>query len=128
MAFARNIYRKLGGLDLTLSATWGAAEEIRGRFADPLAIGREAELIGVMQKAMIPYTPKFSLDVVNIPAIIHIGVKAAGGSHTLERIKDACFEAGYQASSGVVAEYLFEIIGPAPQEKIDDEKAPRPGE
>jgi hypothetical protein len=128
MAFSRNLHVTLGGLDLALAATFGAAEEIKARVADPIAIGREAEVIRKMIDAGIPYQPRFSFDVENIPTIIYIGAKASGGKATLAEVKEAAFAAGYEEAANVAARYLGLILGPAPEESLDGGKDAPPGE
>jgi hypothetical protein len=128
MAFARNLHVTLGGLDLTLAATFGAAEEIKARVADPIAIGREAEVIRKMIDAGIPYQARFSFDVENIPTIIHIGAKAGGSKASLAEVKDAAFAVGYEVAANIAAQYLGLILGPEPEEKLDAGKGGAPGE
>jgi hypothetical protein len=97
---------EFGGLRLELAATFGAGREISDKVADLLAIHREAVVEGMFLQNNMPYQPKFSLTMKNVPMILHIGVKAAGGKTTMAEIENAMFEAGLHVGKEVALRYL----------------------
>ena len=70
----RDIVVKIGGADVSLRGTFGAAEEVMRHIGDPIALIKENHLAS----AIPAYRPKLSLTVANIPVVLWIGAKAAG--------------------------------------------------
>lgn len=116
----REYKAELAGQKLTLGATFKASMDIAEQIGDPLMIAREAALESMMMSQGINYQPRWMFNVRNVPELIHIGVKAAGGKKSLEAIQELVFEAGFVAARDVATEYLALIVGPQPEEKLDE--------
>ena len=76
----RDIVVKIGGADVSLRGTFGAAEEVMRHIGDPIALIKENHLAS----AIPAYQPKLSLTVANIPVVLWIGAKAAGDKRSLD--------------------------------------------
>ena len=111
---ARELQLTIAGQELALKATFAASVEIAEKVGDPLLITREAGLESLLLSKHIPYDPKWRFTIKNVPVIIWIGVKAAGGTQTLEQIQDLCFDEGFIGAKELAADYLATIVGPAP--------------
>lgn len=129
MIFQRELIADLAGHRLSLVASWRASEEIANRVADPIFIQREAALVQMNAEIGLPYQPRFAFSVSNVAEIIWIGAKAGGDKISLDEVKDAVFEGGYDAATRIASEYLELILGPKPTVEFEaSEKAPQPGE
>jgi len=115
---------ELAGRELKLAANFKASVELAEKVGDPLMISREAFLEAMMVSNNLPYEPKWSFTIHNVPHIIHIGLKAAGDKTTLEEVQELVFEAGFFKGREVAEGYLALIVGPTPEEVGEqDEKA-----
>lgn len=112
----RELVTELAGQQLTLRATFGAAQEVADKIADPLAIAREAGVEAMMMGRGLVYEPRWKFTIKNVPHIIHIGLKAAGDSRSLADVEELAFEAGFIVARDLAIEYLLLISGPKPEE------------
>ena len=126
----RTMTIETGGETYELAATFKASLEIADKVADPLTIAREAALEAAMLKVRIPYQPKFTFTVRNVPVILHAGLKAAGSELKLADIEELVFEAGFVTSRLWAADYLALIVEPKPhkpevepEDEVDDDQA-----
>jgi hypothetical protein len=110
--FQRFCRVNLAGEDVQLSATFAEAEAIKDRIGDPIAIAREAALESMMGASGQVYEPRWRFTVLNVPEILHIGMRAAGDPRSLADVKDLVFGAGYIAAKTAAVEYLGLLIGP----------------
>lgn len=114
---------ELAGRSLQLAATFKASIQIAEKVADPLWIAREASIEAMMlERGLASYEPKFRFTVENVPLVLHIGLKAAGSSMSLEEVQEIVFDAGFGASRDAALEYLGLIVGPKPEEDLSGEK------
>lgn len=102
----REMTVSLAGQELELAATFKSSMEIAKKVGDPLFIASEAALEAQLVGAGIPYSPKWRPTIENIPVILHIGQKAAGGSMTLEEVQDLVFKAGFIEARDQAFSYL----------------------
>lgn len=113
------------GVEYTLAATFGASMEIADKIADPLYIAREA----AVEAAIGPgYQPKFRFTTANVPQILHIGIKAAGGSQSLKDVQSMVFDMGLREAMELASRYIAMIITPKSEQVIEGEKDAAPGE
>lgn len=124
----RELTVSLGGEDVTLAATFKASVEIADKIADPLVIAREASLEAMLGQAGQIYEPKWRFTVQNVPAIIHIGTKAAGDKRTLAEIQELVFAAGFIEARAVALDYLALIVTPRSEEAEPSKAGGAPGE
>ena len=117
---------ELGDESVRLVANFQASIQIAKEIYDPLEIMRIASLEQLFQTRGIPYTPPWKFDVENIPQMIYIGYKAAGGTKPLEHIQNLCFDAGFIESSAVAITYLTTIVGPTSEEEMPKAKDEEP--
>lgn len=118
----------IGGLDLELALTFGAAREIAQKVGDPLAIAREASLEAMMAQSGIAHTPKWVPTIENVPLLIWIGAKHSTPDIKLERVQEAVFEHGFLEAKMAALNYLAAIVTPSAREKMDGGKASDAGE
>ncbi len=111
----REINASLGGRDITLRATFAAATEIAQMVADPIAFAREANIAA----AMPGYVPKVTFTVANLPILIWIGMKAAGGVDTLQQVQAMVFDAGFPQAMSIADGYLALIVAPKSERPAD---------
>ena len=109
----------LGGLDLELAFTFGAAREISQKVGDPLGIAREAAMEAMMTNAGMAYTPKWVPTVDNVPMMLWIGAKHGGSDVKLERVQEAVFEHGFIEAKQIALDYLAGIVTPSAREKVE---------
>lgn len=112
----RDMTVSLGGVELTLAATFKASVEIAEKIADPLAIAREAALEAMFAQGLQAYDPKWRFTVLNVPQIIHIGAKTAGDKRTLAEIQELVFAEGFPSAKAIALEYLALIVTPKAEE------------
>lgn len=124
----RSMTAELAGRHIDLAATFGAAREMSQKVGDPIAIAREAQLEAAMGAAGMVYHPKWVFTVENVPAVLHIGAKAAGSKMTLAEMQDVVMEAGFLEAKAVALEYIALIITPKAQEQVESDKEAKPGE
>lgn len=125
----REFETTLGGEAVTLQANFEASEEIARKVGDPLLIAREAHLEALLTRpGMPPYDPKFKFTVTNVPALWHIGMKAAGDKRALKDVQDLVFAEGFISARDKVTEYLALIIGPRSEEITEAKGTSEPGE
>lgn len=113
----------LAGREIRLAATFGAADEIAKRIADPLLIAREAAVEAGFAAARISYEPKWRPDVQTVPMILHIGAKAAGETLSLKEMQDLAFEHGLIEAMALAIDYIAMIVTPQ-----SDQVEPKKGE
>lgn len=118
----REIDITLGGETVTLAATFGAAQEVAKKVADPLHIAREANLEAVMISRGLPYQPRFTLTVENVPLLLHIGMSHAGDKRKLPDVQEMVFDAGFIQAKDAAIEYIALIVLPK-SEEIKGEKS-----
>jgi len=119
----------LGGKPVTLAATFKASQEIAQKIADPLVIGREAHLEALLTRpGFPPYDPKFKFTVSNVPLLLHIGLKAAGSSLTLEQVQELVFDDGFISAKEKATDYLALIIAPRSEEVVESSGGEGSGE
>lgn len=112
----RKLKASLGGHELELAITFGAAAELHEKVGDPLAIAREAQVEAMMTQAGQIYHPRWQFTVKNVPVILHEGIKAAGGSMSLEKVQEAVAEAGFMEAKAIALDYVAAIVTPKSQE------------
>lgn len=117
----REIEITLGGETVTLAATFGAAQEVAKKVADPLHIAREANLEAVMISRGLPYQPRFTLTVENVPLLLYIGMSHAGDKRKLSEVQEMVFNAGFIQAKDAAIEYIALIVLPK-SEEIKGEK------
>lgn len=122
----RKLKATLDGHELELGATFGAAADLHEKVGDPLAIAREAQIEAMLINTGQVYHPKWQFTVKNVPAILHIGIKAAGGSMSLEKVQEIVAEAGFLEAKAVALDYIAMIVTPKSQETMEGE--PQSGE
>ena len=123
-----SINTTIGGLDLELALTFGAAREIAQKVADPLAIAREAALESMMAQAGIVHVPKWVPTIENVPMLLWIGAKHVNADIKLERVQEAVFDHGFLEAKMAALNYLAAIVTPSAREKMDGGKASETGE
>ena len=111
----------VGGLELELALSFGAAREISQKVGDPLAIAREAALEDMMLRAGLAHQPKWVPTVENVPMILWIGAKHGGSDIKLERVQEAVFDHGFLEAKIVALDYLAGIVTPSARERLDGE-------
>lgn len=117
----RKLKANLGGHEIELAITFGAAAEIHEKVGDPLAIAREAQVEAMMVQGGQIYHPRWQFTVKNVPVILHEGIKAAGGTMSLEKVQEAAAEAGFMEAKAIALDYVAAIVTPKSQE-IDESK------
>lgn len=120
----RELTATLGGEDITLAATFAAAQEISEKVTDPLVIAREAALEDMLGRVGQIHNPRWTFTVTNVPMILHIGMKAAGDKRTLAQVQEIVFDAGFLESKTVALEYLTIIVTPKSEEITEKGDAP----
>lgn len=119
----------LGGEAVTLAVTWGASDEIAKKVADPLLIWREAKVEALaLNTGALSHQPKFRFTASNVAQIIHIGIKAAGGTMTLADVQAKMMEDGLGKSQVTAEEYLSLFIAARSEEVTDTEAKGASGE
>lgn len=124
----REMTAALGAVELPLAATFKASVEVSEKVADPLLISREAMIEGMMISGGMAYQPKFAFTVSNVPVLLHIGHKAAGGKMTLEQVQEAVFEAGFISAMDQAAQYIRLLVEPHSDEIEPKDTDAAPGE
>ena len=124
----RKMVADFGGLRFEMAAHFGAAREISEKVADPLIIHREAVVEGMFLKNNIPYQPKFTMTLKNVPVILMIGAKAAGEKISMADIENAMFEAGLHVGKEVALQYLTMFFIKGDEELDSGEGKEQPGE
>ena len=123
----RTMEINLGGKDIELSLSFGAANEIAKRVADPLLIWRESQQEHQFLKMGITgYDPKFKFDLQSVCAIIHIGMKHVDKAIELSSVQEMVFDGGLLNSQTAATEYLVELLGAGPEEVVETEKGDAP--
>lgn len=117
----RKLKASLGGHELELAVTFGAAAEIHEKVGDPLAIAREAQIEGMMTNAGQIYHPRWQFTVKNVPVILYEGIRAAGGSMSLEKVQEIVADAGFMEAKAVALDFVAAIVTPKSQE-LDADK------
>lgn len=117
----RKLKATLGGHEIELAVTFAAAAEIHEKVGDPLAIAREAQVEAMMVQAGQIYHPRWQFTVKNVPIILHEGIKAAGGTMSLEKVQEATAEAGFMEAKAIALDFVAAIVTPKSQE-IDADK------
>ena len=112
---------------LELTANFKASIEIAKEVCDPLLIAREAALEAMMISKSFPYNPRWTFTVENVPQLLHIGLKASGSKMTLEKVQELVFEVGFAAARDHAIEYLALIVGPKPEEIVEDSAGEKSG-
>ncbi len=110
----------LGGEELELVANFAASIKIAKEIGDPLMIAREAALEAMMISKSFPYNPRWAFSVENVPQLLHIGLKANGSKLSLKKVQELVFDEGFASSRDHAIEYLSLIVGPAPEEEVED--------
>ncbi len=110
----------LAGETLELTANFKASMEIAKEVGDPLMIAREVALEAMMMAKSFPHNPRWLFTVENVPQILYVGLKANGSAMKLERLQELVFEEGFASSRDHAIEYLSLIVGPAPEETVED--------
>jgi hypothetical protein len=123
----RTVIIALGDQTFDLGVTFGAATDIAKRVADPLMMAREAQVEAGMAAAGLNYQPKWVPTVDNVPVILHIGMKAAGGDMTLAQVQELCADAGFMEARDQAMNYVAAIVTPKAQEKVEGEAKGDPG-
>lgn len=125
----REFETTLGGKSVTLAANFKASQEIARKIGDPLIIGREAHLEALLTRpGFPPYDPKFKFTTENVPALLHIGLRAGGEKYTLEEVQELVFDEGFVTAKDKAIEYLALIISPRSEEFAEGDKGDAPGE
>lgn len=119
----REMTATLAGEDVELAATFKSSMEIAKKVADPLFISSEAGLETYFVSAGIPYQPKWRPTIENVPLILHIGQKAAGGSRTIEDMQDLVFRAGFIEARDQAFAYIAMMTTTKSAEVTEDSEA-----
>jgi hypothetical protein len=112
----RKLKASLGGHELELAATFGAAADLSEQVGDPLAIAREAQLEAMLSGVGQVYHPKWQFTVKNVPTILYIGLKAAGRDMSLEKVQEMVVENGFLEAKTIALDYIAMIVTPKSQE------------
>jgi len=115
----RGFTASIGGRDIEIAATFGAAREISEKVADPIAIVREATL--EEQIGAHIYKARFAFTVKNIPVILLAGARAAGSKMTLDEMQEACFNEGFLECKPHAFNLILMLTTPKTDEKPDAE-------
>lgn len=124
----RKLKASLGGHELELAATFGAASDLSEQVGDPLAIAREAQIEAMLSGVGQVYHPKWQFTVKNVPTILHIGIKAAGRDMTLEKVQEMVVENGFLEAKTIALDYIAMIVTPKSQELDDEDSGASSGE
>lgn len=124
----RKLTATLGDEQLELAATFGAAADLHEKVGDPLAIAREAQIEAMLSGMGQVYHPKWAFNVKNVPLILHIGIKAAGGKMGLDKVQELVADAGFLEAKSVALDYIAMIVTPKSQEAIEGDGDTKPGE
>lgn len=117
----RRMTATLAGEDVTLAATFEAASEIMDKVADPLAIARDAAAEHTFAAAGMVYDAKFKWTVKNIPAVIQIGMKAAGDKRDLKAVQQMVFQNGLIESAAIAVQFVTMLVTPQSEEAGESE-------
>ena len=109
----REMNTALGSKELRLVANFRASMQIAEQIADPL-IAKEVAIDAMMQQAGMPYKPRFSFDIKNLPKLLHIAARAGDEKLSLEDVQELVFEAGFFEAQTVAIQYMELIVGPGP--------------
>lgn len=120
----REMTIEIGGRERTLAATFGASIQLADRVADPLMIAREAAVEAQMAHRGLTYDPKWKPTVSNVPAIIHIGLAAAGDDAKIEDVREWVFDIGFVEASAMAIDYVGLIVTPQPASLPEGEGEP----
>ncbi len=112
----RRLTATLAGEEVTLAATFEASVEISDKVHDPLAIARDAATEQAMAAAGMVYDARFKWNVKNLPAVLHIGMKAAGDKRDLKAVQELVFAHGLVESMSVAIQYITLIVTPQSEE------------
>lgn len=112
----RKMKASLGGHELELAATFGAASDLSEQVGDPLAIAREAQIEAMLTSVGQVYHPKWQFTVRNVPTILYIGIKAAGRDMSLEKVQEIVVENGFLEAKAIALDYIAMIVTPKSQE------------
>lgn len=115
----RSMTATLGGEEIKLVASFGAASEIASKIGDPLMIVREITVSSEMAKSGIGYTSKWQFGVKNLPVMLHIGMRAAGDKRGLAEVQDMVFGAGFIEAQSVCIDYLMLLVTPQNEEQME---------
>lgn len=121
----RKLKASLGGHELELAATFGAAADLSEQVGDPLAIAREAQIEAMLSGVGQVYHPKWQFTVKNVPTILYIGLKAAGRDMPLEKVQEMVVENGFMEAKTIALDYIALIVTPKSQE-LDREDGDAP--
>lgn len=102
----REITVTLAGEEIELAATFKASMEVAKKVGDPLFIASEVALEAQLVGAGMPYNTKWRATIENVPLVLHIGQKAAGGDRSLEDMQNLVFENGFLESREAAFRYL----------------------
>lgn len=121
----RTLETTLNGKDVTLAATFSAGMDIASKVADPLFIMNEARLEAMAHKVgLYSHQPKFRFTMENVPQILHIGIKAAGGAMSLEDVQNAVFAEGVLEAQAKAETYLLMLVMPQSEEATKTKAEP----
>lgn len=124
----RKLTATLGDEQLELAATFGAASDLHDRVGDPLAIAREAQIEAMLAATGQVYHPKWQFSIKNVPLILHIGIKAAGGKMSLDKVQELVADAGFLEAKAIALDFIALIVTPKSQEAIEASEEPQTGE
>jgi hypothetical protein len=110
----------IGGLDLELALTFGAARELSQKVGDIIGIVNEARLEAMMSAAGLVHQPKWVPTVENVPMILWIGAKHADPAIKLDAVQAAVFDHGFLEAKVAALDYVAMLATPSAREKMDD--------
>ena len=119
----RSFTREIAGKEYELKADFAASAKIADQIADPLHIATESTKESYFMANGIPYQPRFVFDVNNVVRFLCIATGAPK-----EEMQEAVFTHGFLRCRDIVVEYLGQIIGPAPESPVEQEKSDTPSE
>lgn len=112
----RRLTVTMAGEEVTLAATFGAAEEISQKIADPLAIAKDAAAEQSLAAMGVVYDAKFKWTVKNLPVVLQIGMAAAGDKRDIKAVQELVFAHGLVESMSVAIQYITLIVTPQTDE------------
>lgn len=109
----------IGGLDLELALTFGAARELSQKVGDIIGIVNEARLEAMMGQAGLVHQPKWMPTVDNVPLILWIGAKHTTPAIKLDAVQEAVFAHGFLEAKVIALDYVAMLATPTAREKMD---------
>lgn len=111
----RQLTAEIAKREFTLTASFAASMEIAEQIADPMQIARDISASTLLEQT----TGSFAFTIDNVSRLLYIGAKAGGSDIKLKEMQELVFEHGFFDSQAVATDYLTLIIGPQPEESVE---------